>query len=60
MSGGEWEHGGHGESACGFGEFTGDDGVRQPGGKVHAWTPGTNQTLCGLALSRFPSRRNKS
>lgn len=29
-----------------------DDGVRTPAGEVHAWTPGTNQTLCGLALSR--------
>ena len=35
------------------------DGVRRPAGVVHAWLPGTNQTLCGLALSksglgRFP------
>ncbi len=29
-----------------------DDGVRLPAGDVHAWLPGTNQTLCGLALSR--------
>jgi hypothetical protein len=29
-----------------------EQGVRQPGGEVHAWLPGTNQTLCGLALSR--------
>ena len=28
------------------------DGVRRPAGEVHAWYPGTNQTLCGLALSR--------
>ncbi len=27
-------------------------GVRQPGGEVHAWLPGTNQTVCGLQLSR--------
>lgn len=27
-------------------------GIRQPAGEVHAWLPGTNQTLCGLALSR--------
>jgi hypothetical protein len=33
-------------------EWTDPDGVRRPGGEVHAWTPGTNQTLCGLALSR--------
>ncbi|WP_433789893.1 hypothetical protein [Actinoplanes sp. CA-252034] len=38
-------------------ELTGDDGVRQPGGEVHAWTPGMNQTLCGLALSRTRLRR---
>ncbi len=25
---------------------------RQPAGDAHAWYPGTNQTLCGLALSR--------
>lgn len=28
------------------------DGVRAPAGEVHAWGPGTNQTVCGLALSR--------
>jgi hypothetical protein len=28
------------------------DGVRRPGGEVHGWIPGTNQTVCGLALSR--------
>ena len=28
------------------------DGVRQPGGDVHAWEPGRNETRCGLALSR--------
>lgn len=33
-------------------QWTGEDGVRQPGGDAHAWEPGTNQTLCGLALSR--------
>ena len=31
---------------------SGEDGARQPAGDVHAWEPGTNQTLCGLALSR--------
>ena len=29
-----------------------DDGVRAPAGEVHAWVPGTNQTVCGLPLSR--------
>ena len=38
-------------------EVTGDDGIRQPGGEVHAWLPGTNQTVCGLALSRTRRRR---
>jgi hypothetical protein len=33
-------------------EWIDDDGIRQPGGEVHAWQPGANQTLCGLALSR--------
>ena len=28
------------------------DGVRRPGGEVHAWVPGTNQTVCGLPLHR--------
>lgn len=38
-------------------EWIADDGIRQPGGEVHAWTPGTNETLCGLALSRTRLRR---
>ncbi|MFF5073807.1 hypothetical protein ACFY2R_22060 [Micromonospora olivasterospora] len=38
-------------------EETGPDGVRQPGGEVHAWLPGQNQTLCGLPLSRTRLRR---
>jgi hypothetical protein len=33
-------------------EARGSDGVRIPAGEVHAWLPGTNQTVCGLALSR--------
>jgi hypothetical protein len=33
-------------------EVIGTDGVRAPAGEVHAWLPGTNQTVCGLALSR--------
>lgn len=39
------------------GEEIGPDGVRQPGGRVHAWLPGQNQTVCGLALSRTRLRR---
>ncbi|WP_229398835.1 hypothetical protein [Micromonospora okii] len=38
-------------------EETGPDGVRQPGGEVHAWLPGQNQTLCGVPLSRARLRR---
>lgn len=38
-------------------EWTDDDGTRQPGGEVHAWRPGQNQTLCGLPLSRTRLRR---
>lgn len=39
------------------GEWVDDDGVRQPGGDVHAWQPGQNGTVCGLALSRSALRR---
>jgi hypothetical protein len=38
-------------------EWVDDDGIRQPGGEAHAWLPGTNQTLCGLPLSRARLRR---
>ncbi|WP_204037450.1 hypothetical protein [Micromonospora qiuiae] len=38
-------------------EQTGPDGVREPAGEVHAWHPGQNQTVCGLALSRTRLRR---
>src|SRR4051794_2649536 len=38
-------------------EWTDDDGVRLPGGEVHAWEPGMNQTVCGLALSKSALRR---
>src|SRR3954451_9484466 len=33
-------------------QWTDPDGYRSPAGEVHAWARGTNQTLCGLALSR--------
>jgi hypothetical protein len=41
------------------GHWTDPDGNRSPAGVVHAWLPRTNQTLCGLPLSkaqllRFP------
>jgi hypothetical protein len=32
--------------------WTDPDGIRAPAGLVHAWVPGTNQTVCGLPLSR--------
>jgi hypothetical protein len=38
-------------------EWVDPDGVRMPGGEVHAWEPGTNQTLCGLPLARARLRR---
>jgi hypothetical protein len=34
------------------GTWTDPDGFRTPAGEVHAWRRGTNQTLCGLQLSR--------
>jgi hypothetical protein len=33
-------------------QWTDPDGFRMPAGSVHAWLPGTNQTVCGLQLSR--------
>ena len=33
-------------------EWRDPDGFRSPAGSVHAWLQGTNQTLCGLQLSR--------
>ncbi len=44
-------------SVAASGEWIDDSGVRQAGGEVHAWLPGTNQTLCGLQLSRTRLRR---
>jgi hypothetical protein len=38
-------------------EAVGPDGIRGPAGDVHAWLAGTNQTVCGLALSRTRLRR---
>jgi hypothetical protein len=38
-------------------EWRDGSGVRQPGGDVHAWLPGANQTMCGLQLSRTHLRR---
>ncbi len=38
-------------------EWVDEDGVRLPAGDVHGWTPGTNATVCGLALNRSQLRR---
>ncbi|MFC8193222.1 hypothetical protein ACFUMH_16325 [Cellulomonas sp. NPDC057328] len=32
--------------------WTDPDGVRMPAGEVHGWLEGTNQTVCGIPLSR--------
>jgi hypothetical protein len=39
------------------GEWRDPAGTRQPGGEVHGWRPGQNQTVCGLSLSRAALRR---
>ncbi len=39
-------------SVAASGEWRDEDGVRKPAGEAHAWWPGANQTVCGLALSR--------
>ncbi|GGB95583.1 hypothetical protein [Cellulomonas carbonis] len=44
-------------SVAATGRWTDPDGIRMPAGTVHAWVPGTNQTVCGLALSREPLER---
>lgn len=41
-----------GAAVAATGRWTSPDGVRLPAGTAHAWVPGTNQTVCGLALSR--------
>jgi hypothetical protein len=46
-----------GAAAAASGTWTDGRGVRQPGGQVHAWQPGRNQTLCGLPLARSGLRR---
>jgi hypothetical protein len=33
-------------------QWTDPDGYRMPGGEVHAWESGRNETLCGLSLFR--------
>ena len=44
-------------SVAASGEVRGPEGVREPAGALHAWIPGTNQTLCGVPLHRAGLRR---
>ncbi|WP_270888997.1 hypothetical protein [Pedococcus sp. 5OH_020] len=39
-------------SVAATGSWRDPDGFRSPAGEVHAWVPGTNQTVCGLSTSR--------
>ncbi len=46
-------------SVAATGTWTDPDGFRSPAGLVHAWLPRTNQTVCGVQLTkagllRFP------
>jgi hypothetical protein len=34
------------------GSWIDPDGFRTPAGEVHAWLPGTNQTICGLPVKK--------
>jgi hypothetical protein len=34
------------------GSWVDPDGFRTPAGEVHAWLPGTNQTLCGIPVKK--------
>lgn len=34
------------------GSWIDPDGFRSPAGEVHAWQPGTNQTLCGMQIKK--------
>jgi hypothetical protein len=46
-----------GAAVAASGESTGPDGVSTPRGLVHAWRHGTEQTLCGVLLSKSGLRR---
>jgi hypothetical protein len=46
-----------GPSVAASSRWVDPDGVRLPAGEVHGWTPGTNQTLCGLSLARSALQR---
>jgi hypothetical protein len=39
-------------SVAATGTWTDPDGFRSPAGLVHAWLPRTNQTVCGVQLTR--------
>jgi hypothetical protein len=44
-------------SVAATGSWTDPDGFRTPAGEVHAWLPGTNQTVCGVPLHRAQLHR---
>lgn len=44
-------------SVAATGIWTDPDGFRAPAGEVHAWLPGTNQTMCGLSTDKSLLRR---
>jgi hypothetical protein len=44
-------------SVAASGTWTDQDGFRVPAGEVHAWLPGTNQTLCGVPTHKAGLRR---
>ncbi|HEX5741246.1 MAG TPA: hypothetical protein VFY17_06795 [Pilimelia sp.] len=46
-----------GAAVAASGTWVDGDGVRQPGGEVHAWQPGGNATVCGVPLARAGLRR---
>jgi hypothetical protein len=39
------------------GSWVDPDGFRAPAGEVHAWLPGTNQTVCGMQIKKQGLRR---
>jgi hypothetical protein len=42
----------HRAAVAATGSWVDPDGFRSPAGETHAWLPGSNQTLCGLSISR--------
>jgi len=53
MPAGSWGHWHDvGAAVAATGSWVDPDGFRTPAGEVHAWSPGTNQTLCGVPIKR--------